>query len=119
MRLRSTYFCVIAARHTFPCADRIVCFNRCYKNVFYLITLVYPRCAQTCLQLFASRKLDIGTYLAADYNIVVRTMDGHWGHRYVKYIPAGIGLLVVFAIGVPAFYLYTMYKIRNRLDVSS
>lgn len=46
-------------------------------------------------------------------------MDGHWGHRYVKYIPAGIGLLVVFAIGVPALYLYTMYKIRNRLDVSS
>ncbi|CAL8466229.1 g5765 [Coccomyxa elongata] len=45
--------------------------GRCYKNVFYLITLVYPRC---------------------------------------------IGLLVVFAIGVPAFYLYTMYKIRNRLD---
>ncbi len=90
---------------------------RCYKNVFYLITLLYPRCAQTCLQLFAVKKLDIGTYLAADYSIIVRTTDGHWGSRYVKYVAPGIALLLVFAIGLPAFYFYTMYKIRNRLDV--
>ena len=63
-------------------------------------------------------KLDIGTYLAADYSILVRTTDGHWGTRYIKYIPPGIALLVFFAIGLPIGYLYTMYKIRDRLHVS-
>lgn len=52
---------------------------RCYKNVFYLVTLVYPRCAQTCLQLFSMTKLDIGTFLAADFTILVRDTAGHWG----------------------------------------
>lgn len=57
---------------------------RCYKNVFYLVTLVYPRCAQTCLQLFSMTKLDIGTYLSSDFTIVVRDVAGHWGKIYLR-----------------------------------
>lgn len=90
---------------------------RCYKNIFYLITLVYPRCAQTCLQLFSYMKLDVGTYLYADFTILVRDIAGHWGHHYIHYVPPGIALLVLFAIGVPFWYLYIMWSIRGRLQV--
>jgi hypothetical protein len=85
--------------------------------VFYLVTLVYPRCAQTCLQLFSFTKLDIGTYLSADFTILVRDIAGHWGKLYVRYLFPGIALMLVFAIGLPIWYLYIMWTVRNRLKV--
>ena len=92
--------------------------RRCYRNVFYLVTLVYPRCAQTCLQLFSFTKLDIGTYLSADFTILVRDIAGHWGKLYVRYLFPGIALMLVFAIGLPIWYLYIMWTVRNRLKVN-
>ena len=91
--------------------------RRCYKNVFYLVTLVYPRCAQTCLQLFSFTKVDVGTYLSADFTILVRDIAGHWGKLYVRYLFPGIALMLLFAIGLPIWYLYIMWTIRNRLKV--
>ena len=90
---------------------------RCYKNVFYLVTLVYPRCAQTCLQLFSVTKLDIGSFLSADFTILVRDTAGHWGRVYVRYLAPGIALLLVFAIGLPIWYFYIMWTVRHRLRV--
>ena len=77
--------------------------------MFYLVTLVYPRCAQTCLQLFSYMKLDIGTYLYSDFTILVRDTQGHWAHVYLRYLFPGIALLLVFAIGLPIWYLVIMY----------
>lgn len=48
----------------FPCS--------CWKNAFWLITLLYPRSALTALQLFGWQRFDTGTYLKADYSIMVR-----------------------------------------------
>lgn len=90
---------------------------RCYKNVFYLVTLVYPRCAQTCLQLFSVTKLDIGSFLSADFTITVRDIAGHWGKVYVRYLAPGIALMLLFAIGLPIWYFYIMWTVRNRLKV--
>ena len=86
--------------------------------MFYLVTLVYPRCAQTCLQLFSFTKLDVGTYLSADFTILVRDIAGHWGKLYVRYLFPGIALMLLFAIGLPVWYLYIMWTIRNRLEVN-
>ena len=91
---------------------------RCYKNVFYLVTLVYPRCAQTCLQLFSVTKLDIGSFLSADFTITVRDTAGHWGKIYVRYLAPGITLMLLFAIGLPIWYFYIMWAVRARLRVS-
>ena len=33
------------------------------------MTLLYPRCSMTALQLFATQTLDSGTYLRSDYSI--------------------------------------------------
>ena len=90
---------------------------RCYKNIFYLVTLVYPRCAQTCLQLFSYMKLDIGTYLYSDFTILVRDTSGRWAHVYLRYLFPGIAVLLVFAIGLPIWYLVIMYLIRDHLQV--
>ena len=93
--------------------------RRCYKNVFYLVTLVYPRCAQTCLQLFSVTKLDVGSFLSADFTIIVRDTAGHWGKVYVRYLAPGIALMLVFAIGLPIWYFYIMWTVRTRLRVSN
>ena len=85
--------------------------------MFYLVTLVYPRCAQTCLQLFSVTKLDVGSFLSADFTILVRDTVGHWGRVYVRYLAPGIALLLVFAIGLPIWYFYIMWTVRHRLRV--
>ena len=50
--------------------------NRCWKNSFWLVTLLYPRCAMTALKLFSTQKLDTGTYLVSDYSILVGCWPG-------------------------------------------
>jgi hypothetical protein len=40
------------------------------------VTLLYPRCAMTALQLFSTQKLDTGTYLVSDYSILVGCWPG-------------------------------------------
>lgn len=49
---------------------RPVCCS-CWKNAFWFVTLLYPRCAMTALQLFGWQKLDIGTFLKADFSVMV------------------------------------------------
>ena len=110
LAMLSLYACLMDAL-----SPRTPC--RCYKNVFYLVTLVYPRCAQTCLQLFSVTKLDIGSFLSADFTILVRDTAGHWGRVYVRYLAPGIALLLVFAIGLPIWYFYIMWTVRRRLRV--
>ena len=45
------------------------CWRRCYKNAFWFVTLLYPRCSMTALQLFSTQTLDSGTYLRSDFSI--------------------------------------------------
>jgi len=46
--------------------------SRCWKNAFWLVTLLYPRAAQAALQVFSLQRLDVGTFLAADLSVLVR-----------------------------------------------
>ena len=66
---RGFYTLHLAADHCLqpPCIPR-----SCWKNAFWFVTLLYPRCAMTALQLFGWQKLDIGTFLKADFSIMVR-----------------------------------------------
>ena len=69
------------------------------------------------MQLFSYKKLDIGTYLYADFTILVRDTAGHWGHVYARYVAPGIAMMVLFAIGVPIWYFIIMWNVRHRLQV--
>lgn len=46
--------------------------SRCWKNAFWLVTLLYPRAAQAALQVFSLQRLNVGTFLAADLSVLVR-----------------------------------------------
>ena len=46
--------------------------RRCWKNGFWLVTLLYPRCAMTALQLFSWAGVNGVIYLRIDYRVVVR-----------------------------------------------
>lgn len=94
----------------FPC--------RCYKNAFWFVTLLYPRCAQTSMQMFATQTLDVGTYLKADYSIRTRTVAGSISHTYAGYLVLGTVLVILFTIVIPLFYFLVIWKLRFRLEVS-
>ena len=70
------------------------------------------------MELFSYKKLDIGTYLYADFTILVRDTGGHWGRVYKRYVAPGIAMMVIFAIGVPIWYFVIMWNVRKRLQVS-
>ncbi len=38
--------------------------RRCWKNAFWFVMLLYPRCSTTALQMFAYNDLDIGRQVA-------------------------------------------------------
>lgn len=89
---------------------------RCWKNAFWLLTLMYPGCSMTALQMFATVALDIGTFLKADLSIMVRPLDGGYTKTYKSYLGPGALFLATFAIGIPALWWYTVWKHRNRLE---
>ncbi|KAK9840843.1 hypothetical protein WJX81_008508 [Elliptochloris bilobata] len=90
--------------------------NRCYKNAFWIVSLLYPNIAQTALQLFSVQKLDIGTYLRTDYQILTHDVDGTISPTYRTYVPPGILVLIIFAIGLPIMFFYVLWRVRDRLE---
>ena len=106
---------VSAAResHSRPCC------RRCYKNAFWFVTLLYPRCAQTSMQMFATQTLDVGTFLKADYSISTHTTGGGISSTYAVYLVFGTVLVIVFTLVLPIFYFYVIWRLRFRLQVSN
>lgn len=90
---------------------------RCYKNAFWFVTLLYPRCAQTSMQMFATQTLDVGTYLKADYSIATRNSAGDIVGAYAAYLVFGTILVILFTLVLPIFYFMVIYRLRYRLEV--
>jgi hypothetical protein len=82
------------------------------------VTLLYPRCAQTAMQMFATQTLDVGTFLKADYSIATRTAAGSISHTYAAYLVLGTILVILFTIVIPLFYFLVIWKLRFRLQVT-
>jgi hypothetical protein len=89
---------------------------RCWKNAFWLVTLLYPRASMTALQMFGTQTMDIGTYLTADYSIQVKPPGGSYTAIYVRYMIPGALMLLVFAIGIPWLWFYVTWTNRHQLD---
>jgi len=89
---------------------------RCWKNAFWLVTLLYPRASFTALQMFGTQTMDIGTYLTADYSIQVKPPGGSYTAIYVRYMVPGAIMLIAFAVGIPALWFYVTWKNRHQLD---
>ena len=98
-------------------ADAPLLAHRCFKNAFWIVSLLYPNIAQTALQLFSHQKLDIGTYLRADYQVLTRDTNGVIDPTYQYYVPPGIIILILFAIGLPIVFFYVLWRVRDKLDV--
>jgi hypothetical protein len=89
---------------------------RCWKNAFWLVTLLYPRASMTALQMFGTQTMDIGTYLTADYSIQVKPPGGSYTAIYIRYMVPGAIMLLIFAIGIPALWFYVTWTNRHQLD---
>ena len=71
----------------------------------------------TALQLFATDTLDIGTFLRADYSILVRPLHGDLTTTYKSFLAVGTALILLFAVVAPASYLLILFHLRHQLDV--
>jgi len=89
---------------------------RCWKNSFWLVTLLYPRCSMTALQMFGTQTLDIGTFLTADYSIQVKPVGGGYNATYIRYMIPGAIMLTVFAVAIPAFWFLVIWRNRSKLE---
>jgi len=89
---------------------------RCWKNCFWLITLLYPASCLVALEMFATQTLDIGTYLSADFSIKVKDPGGGFTSTYIKYMIPGAILLALLSIGVPLFCFLAIWTHRTRLN---
>ena len=91
---------------------------RCFKNAFWIVSLLYPNISQTALQLFLKQKLDIGTYLRTDYQILTRDANGVVDPTYGTYVVPGILVIIFFAIGLPVMFFCVLWSVRKRLEAS-
>ena len=106
--------------------------ERCWRNAFWLVTLLYPRAAQAALQLFSLTRLNTGTFLGADLGVLVRPVVGPDGacpggaaliaagvcpltRTFKMMVPVGAAILAVVALGVPAFFFGALWRSRKRL----
>lgn len=89
---------------------------RCYKNAYWLITLLYPSTCFLALQMFSWETLDVGTFLTTDFSIKIRNEDGKFTKTYIGYMIPGAILLVVLALGFPLFCFLTIWRHRKSLD---
>ena len=92
--------------------------HRCFKNAFWIVSLLYPNISQTALQLFLKQKLDIGTYLRTDYQILTRDANGVVDPTYGTYVVPGILVIIFFAIGLPVMFFCVLWSVRKRLEAS-
>lgn len=115
----------VAARTTASPSTRARCAalqSRCWRNAFWLVTLLYPRAAQSALQLFSLARLNVDTFLSADMGVLVRPPPSACGGAvcpltptYRLMVPVGIAILVIVAAGVPAAFFAALWRNRARL----
>jgi TRAP-type C4-dicarboxylate transport system permease small subunit len=81
-----------------------------WKLVLFTAFLIYPGVSSTILSMFMCEKVNDTIYLKADFSL--RCGDKRW----ISYLPAGIIGILVYPIGIPAFFFYLLRRYRNRLQ---
>jgi hypothetical protein len=80
------------------------------KVAFIVIFLVYPRISSTCMGMFLCEKIDGSWFMKGDFS--TPCFDSRW----YDFLPVNIVLLVLVPLGVPALFLYSVYRSRDRLN---
>ena len=88
-----------------------------YFNVFLILSfLVLPSITTTIFQMFPCKNVDPGneddmpnTYLQADFTIDCESP------RYQTGVGIAVAMIFIYPLGIPAFYLYSLYKKKNEI----
>eukprot|EP00808_Paulinella_micropora_P032171 g2190.t1 len=81
-----------------------------WKLVLFTLFLVYPSVSSTVVSSFVCKDINGVLYLKADFRL--QCMDQTW----FNYLPLAIAGLIMYPIGIPAFFLYLLLRYRNRLN---
>jgi IPT/TIG domain/Tyrosine-protein kinase ephrin type A/B receptor-like len=91
-------------------AERTLSTLRFWKMFLYLLFLIYPSVSSTVLRLYVCKDIEDKSYLLADLSVECYT--DQW--TYFSY--ASLGLVVLYPIGIPLFFLAMMLINRRHLQ---
>lgn len=83
----------------------------------YCLFLVFPGVSSTVLRHYICKELDFGNrdvqhFLLTDLRVECFT-DIWWLYSFI-----GIGLILIYPLGIPAFFFYHLYRKRNTLQLA-
>jgi hypothetical protein len=72
--------------------------------------LIYPNTSSTSLSFFVCRNINSEYFLSPSFE--TRCFDGQWN----SFIPFAIVSILVYPLGIPAFFAYLLLRYRQRLE---
>jgi len=85
-----------------------------WKFSLFGLFLIYPSVCATILQVWHCRDINGTSYLVADYQLVCSTSDGV-NAKWLSYAVIAAVAFVVYAIGIPALFIYLLYSNREAM----
>ena len=116
---------------------------RCWRLAFQAISMLYMTTCRRALMLYSYHTLEVGTFLRADYSVMVAAAEATAGtlaaealnrgtagapslpaldairtapEQYAPYFAAGFVILPFYAFGIPALFAGVLYYHRHELD---
>lgn len=80
-----------------------------WKLILFTVFLIYPSLSSKVLGYFVCREVDGVNYLVGDFTI--HCGDPEW----LKHLPLGIVMTVVYPFGIPMLFFWALYRKRDRL----
>eukprot|EP00808_Paulinella_micropora_P002032 g81900.t1 len=82
-----------------------------WKLVLFTLFLVYPSVSATVVAAFVCQDINGVLYLKADYT--QRCLDERWW----RYLPLAVSGVILYPLGIPAFFYYLLSRYKTRLDL--
>jgi hypothetical protein len=107
-------FCVpayiSAVRSDNPEANKKGARQQTWKLFYYCLFMLYPSVSSVVVRYYNCKEVMSVYYLVADFSVVCYTP------QYIDMAYINIAFVVIYPIGIPLFFLLSLYKYRKRLD---
>jgi hypothetical protein len=89
--------------------------KKAYKLILFTLFLFYPSVARNVLAFFSCREVNGVSYLLADFSVRCGPSDSQWS----SYLPMAVVATIVYPIGIPALFLWLLWRNRASLEHSA
>jgi len=105
----SIYFIPLSLKHRQDRTELKMIRKKSWKILLYILFLIYPTCSSAVLRTFVCKEITGTNYLLADFT--VHCYDARWN----SYAVFAAAMILVYPIGIPAFFFIMVFRYRKRL----